>query len=45
MRCLIAFGDRIPARLPDSQTTEIESRVALIKRFNAFGTAEIVCGD
>lgn len=28
---------------PDSQTAEIQFRVALINRFNALGTAEIVC--
>ena len=42
MRCLKAFGERIAARHPDSQTAEIRIRVALINRFNALGTAEIV---
>ena len=42
MRCLKAFGDRIAARDPDRQTAEIHIRVALMNRFNAFGTAEIV---
>ncbi|TGD41150.1 IS5 family transposase, partial [Pseudotabrizicola sediminis] len=42
MRCLKAFGERIAARHPDSQTAEIQIRVALINRFNALGTAEIV---
>ena len=42
MRCLKAFGERIAARHPDSQTAEIQIRVALINRFNAIGTAEIV---
>ena len=42
MRCLKAFGDRIMARDPDRQTAEIHIRVALINRFNALGTAEIV---
>ena len=42
MRCLKAFGDRISARDPDRQTAEIQIRVALINRFNALGTAEIV---
>ena len=42
MRCLKAFGERIAARDPDSQTAEIHIRVALINRFNALGTAEIV---
>jgi hypothetical protein len=27
---------------PDRQTAEIHIRIALINRFNAFGTAEIV---
>ena len=39
---LKAFGERIAARRPDSQTAEIQIRVALINRFNALGTAEIV---
>ena len=42
MRCLKAFRQRISARHHDSQTAEIEIRVALISRFNALGTAEIV---
>jgi hypothetical protein len=42
MRWLKAFGERISARHPDSQTAEIQIRVALINRFNALGTAEIV---
>jgi hypothetical protein len=42
MRCLKAFGERIAARHPDSQTAEIQIRVALINRFNALGTTEIV---
>ena len=42
MRCLKAFGERIAARHPDNQTAEIQTRVALINRFNALGTAEIV---
>jgi hypothetical protein len=42
MRCLKAFGERIAARHPDSQTAEIQIRVALIILFNALGTAEIV---
>jgi len=41
-RCLKAFGERIVARHSDSQTTEPQTRVALINRFNALGTAEIV---
>ncbi len=42
MRRLEAFGERIAARHPDSQTAEIQIRVALINRFNALGTAEVV---
>ena len=42
MCCLKAFGDRIAARDPDRQTAEIQIRVALMNRFNALGTAEIV---
>jgi len=42
MRCLKAFGERIAARHPESQTAQIHIRVALIHRFNARGTAEIV---
>ena len=42
MRCLKAFGEHIAARHPDSQTAEIQTRVALMNRFSALGTAEIV---
>lgn len=42
MRCLKSFGDRIAARDPARQTADIHIRVALMNRFNAFGTAEIV---
>ena len=42
MRCLKAFGERIAATHPDSQTAEIQIRVALMNRFSALGTAEIV---
>jgi hypothetical protein len=42
MRCLNAFGERIAPRHPDSQTADIQIRVAHINRFNALGTAEIV---
>ena len=41
MRCLKAFGERAAARHPDSQTAEIQIRVALMNR-SALGTAEIV---
>jgi hypothetical protein len=42
MRCLKSFGERIAAKEPDRQTAEIHIRIALINRFNALGTAEIV---
>jgi hypothetical protein len=42
MRCLKAFGERIAARDPGRQTAEIQTRVALMDRFNALGTAEFV---
>ena len=42
MPCMKAFGERIAARHPDSQTAEIQIRVALMNRFSALGTAEIV---
>ena len=42
MRCLKPFGERIMARDPDRQTAEIHIRIALMNRFNALGTAEIV---
>jgi hypothetical protein len=42
MRCLKAFGERISARDPDRQTTEIQVRIALMNRFSALGTADIV---
>lgn len=42
MRCLKAFGERIMARDPDRQTAETHIRIALMNRFNALGTAEIV---
>ena len=38
MRCFMSFGQRIDAR----QTAEIHIRIALMNRFNALGTAEIV---
>jgi hypothetical protein len=38
----IADRERIAARHPDSQTAEIQIRVALINRFNSLGTAEII---
>ena len=42
MRCLKAFGERIAARDPDRQTAEIQIRIALMNRFSALGTPEIV---
>ena len=39
---LKAFGARIAARDPDRQTAEIQTRIALMNRFPALGTAEIV---
>ena len=42
MRCIKAFGERILARDPDSQTAETQIRGALINRFNALGTADII---
>lgn len=41
MGCLKSFGDRIMARDPDRQTAEIHTRIALMNRFTALGTAEI----
>ena len=42
MLCLKALGERIAARDPDRQTAEIHIRVALMNRFSALATAEIV---
>ncbi len=39
---LKAFGERNAARDPDRQTAEIQIRIALMNRFSALGTAEIV---
>jgi len=36
------FSERIAAKGPGRQTAEIHIRVALMNRFNALGTAEIV---
>jgi len=41
MRCLKSFGERIASRDPARQTAEVHIRIALMNRFNAFGTAEI----
>jgi hypothetical protein len=42
MRCLKAFGERMMARDPDRQTAGLHLRIALMNRFNALGTAEII---
>lgn len=42
MRRLKAFGERIASRDPDRQTAEIHTRITLMNRFSALGTAEIV---
>ena len=42
MRCLKAFAERIAARDPDSQTAETQIPVALMHRFSALGTADII---
>lgn len=42
MRYIKSFGERIAARDPDRQTAEFHIRFALMNRFNALGTAEIV---
>ncbi len=42
MRCLKAFAEGIAARDPARQTAEIHIRVALIARFNALATAEVL---
>lgn len=41
MNCLKLFGERIMSRDPDRQTAEIQTRIAIMNRFNALGTAEI----
>ena len=37
-----SFGERIAATDPGLQTAEIRIRIALMNRFSALGTAEIV---
>lgn len=39
---LKAFGERIASRDPNRQTAEIHTRIALMNRFSALGTAEIL---
>ena len=41
MGCLKSFGERIMAKDPDRQAAEIHTRIALMNRFSALGTAEI----
>ncbi len=45
MRCFKAFGEHIMARDPDRQAAEVHIRIALMNRFSALGTAEIVRVD
>ncbi len=42
MRCLKAFGERLSARDPDCNTERFQISIALMNRFSALGTAEIV---
>lgn len=42
MNCLKAFGERIASCDPDRQTAEIQIRIAIMNRYNALGTAEIM---
>ncbi len=42
MRGRNAFGEHIAARDRDCQTAEIHIRIALMIRFSALGTAEVV---
>lgn len=42
MRRLKSFGERIMARDPDRQAAEIHTRIALMNRFSALGTADIM---
>ncbi len=39
---LKAFGERIAARDPERQTAEIQIHIALMNRFSALGTPEII---
>lgn len=41
MNCLKAVSERIMSRDTDRQTAEIQTRIAIMNRFNALGTAEI----
>ncbi len=42
MNRLKLFGERITTRASDSQTVEIQIRIAIMNRFSALGRAEIV---
>ena len=42
MRCLKLLGERIMARDFDRQDAEVQIRIALMNRFSALGTANIV---
>jgi len=42
MNCLKAFGERIASCDPDRQTAEIQIRLAIMNRYNALGTVEII---
>ena len=42
MRCLKLLGERIMARDFDRQDAEVQIRIALMNRFSALGTADIV---
>jgi hypothetical protein len=42
MRCLNPFGERIAARDPGGQTAEIQTSIAVMNRFSALGTANIL---
>ena len=42
MHCVKLLGQRLSARGPDRQTAEIHIRIALMNRFKALGTAEII---
>jgi hypothetical protein len=38
-----AFGERFSARPPDTETAEIQIRLAQMNRFSPLGFAEIIC--
>jgi hypothetical protein len=41
LTCLELFGARIISREPDHQTTDVQTRIAIMNRVKALGTAEI----